>query len=202
MITKINQLKSQTDVTEVQALCESTISAISSAIYNGVTTDARLEIERVALNNLFEGLAKFPEDKTISKWLDNQKRIYSVKNLGVRRAVNNLIEKEAKYDETLAIILEDFRLKLDDIPEVLLYEGFISAMSGFNHLPAVNTELEAVANRVSNYKNDVDITKIIEVMKETRSNYLIPLIEDVVENYLNDKTDQTKSHLKETLVKY
>lgn len=202
MIAKLNDLKSKTQVASVQALCESTISAISSAIYNGVTSDARIEIERVALENLFEELSKFPEDKVISEWLNNQKRLYTVRHLGVRKAVNTLLEKEAKYHDTLAVILEDFRDKLENIPEVLLYEKFISAMSGFNYLSAVNTELQAVSDRVKQYKNDVDITKILTVMKETRSNYLLPLIEDVVENYLSNKTMQTRSMLKETLVKF
>jgi hypothetical protein len=203
MIAKINQLKSQIEIAEVKTLCESTLSAISSAIYNGVTTNAKLEIERIALENLFIGLAKFPNDKIVSEWLSNQKRIYSVKNLGVRKAVDTLIEKESKYDDALAIILEDFRSKLDgDIPEVLLYEGFISAMSGYTFLPAVTTELDAVVNRVKQYKNDVDISKIIEVMKGTRSNYLIPLIEDVVDKYLTNKTELTKHILKETLMKF
>ena len=202
MIAKINQLKSQTAIVEVQTLCESTISAISSAIYNGVTSDAQLEIERVALTNLFEGLEKYSSDKQISEWLTNQKRVYSIKHLGVRKAINTLTEKEGKYDVTLSMVLEDFRDRLENTPEVLLYEAFISAMSGWDYLPAVHTELSAVGERIKKYKNDIDITKIIETMKETRSNYLIPLIEDVVDNYLSDKTEQTKSSLKETLVKF
>ena len=202
MITKINQLKETTAVKEVKALCESTISAISSAIYNGVTPEAQLEIERVALTNLFEGLEKYSKDAAIKEWLVNQKRVYSLKHLGVRKAVNTLLEKEGRFNATLAGILEDFRERLETTPEVLLYEAFISAASGFNHLPAVNTELQAVADRVAQYKNDVDITKIIEIMKETRSSYLLPLIEDVVDNYLSNKTEQTKSFLKETLVKF
>jgi hypothetical protein len=202
MITKINQLKETTQVQEVKALCESTISAISSAIYNGVTPDAQLEIERVALTNLFEGLTKYTSDKEIAKWLVNQKRVYALKHLGVRKAVNTLMEKEAKLDITLQMVLEDFRDKLETTPEVLLYEAFISAMSGFSQLRAVDTELSALASQVKQYKNDIDITKIIEVMKETRSNYLIPLIEDVVDNYLSDKTEQSKSSLKETLIKF
>ena len=203
MITKINQLKTQTSNIEIQALCESTISAISSAIYRGVTSDAQLEIERVALTNLFEELEQYTDDKLVEKWLNNQKRIYSVKHLGIRRAVNYLTEKEGKHDPTLLLILERYKERLEnDIPEVLLYEDFISAMSSFNHLPAVNTELDAVANRVDQYKNDVDISKIIAIMKETRSSYLIPLIEDVVDDYLNDKSEQSKHFLKETLVKF
>jgi hypothetical protein len=202
MITKIAQLKSTTKNEEVKALCENTISFISSSIYNGVTPDAQLEIERVALTNLFEGLKKYSTDKNINEWVKNQERLYSIKHLGVRKAINTLMEKEGKYNDTLSQILENFRDKLNTTPEVLLYESFISAMSGFNYLPAVNTELDAVAQRVSRYKNDVDISKIIETMKDTRSNYLLPLIEDVVENYLNNKNEQNKSFLKETLVKF
>jgi hypothetical protein len=203
MIAKINELKTKTSINEVKTLCETAISAISSAIYNGVTFDAQHEIERVALYNLFEGLNKYASNSYIKEWVDNQKRIYSVKNLGVRTAVNRLIENESRFDPTLSIVLENFRNKVEqNIPEVLLYEEFISALSGFNYLPAVNTELNAVASRVDQYKNDVDISKIIATMAETRSSYLLPVIEDVVENYLNKKTEQNKSSLKETLIKF
>lgn len=202
MIAKLNDLKSKTQIAEVQVLCETTMDAISSVIYNGVTQEARIEIERVTFENLFEELAKYPEDKVISEWLANQKRLHALNHLGVRKAVTFLIETEAKHHDTLAMILDDFREKLDNTPEILLYEEFISALSGFNYLSAVNTELEAVADRVSKYKNDIGITKILEVMKSTRSNYLLPYIEDVVENYLNNKTMQTKSSLKEALVKF
>jgi hypothetical protein len=203
MISKISDLKSKTSNEKVQSLCESSISALSSIIYNNVTPDARYEIERVSLENLFEELSKYPSDKVIVDWLSNQKRLYSVKNIGVRKAVNNLSLTESKYNPTLGMVLENFKEQLDNnIPEVLLYETFISACSGFSYLPAVNTELDAVASRVKQYKNDIDITKIIETMKDTRSNYLLPLIEDVVNNYLNNKTEDTKHFLKETLVKF
>jgi len=131
MITKINQLKSKTKIAEVQELCESTIAAISSAIYKGVTSDAQLEIERYALSNLFEGLEKYSNDKLISEWLSNQKRLYAIKHLGIRSAVNSLMEKEGRINPTLTGVLEMFKEKLEqDVPEVLLYESFISAMSG------------------------------------------------------------------------
>jgi hypothetical protein len=153
MITKINQLKSLTDNAEVKALCESTINAISSAIYNNVSDEARFEIENYSLTNLFEGLERYPKDEVVNKWLKNQKRLYFIKNIGVRKAVNTLLEKEAKYDYTLAAILERFKEQLNNnVPEVLLYEDFISALSSYNVLPACHTELSAVAGQVEKYK--------------------------------------------------
>ena len=202
MIAKINDFKSTCELQEVKNLCETAISTLSSVIYNNVTPSARFEIERATIENLFEGLEKI-EDKLVEKWVANEKRVYSIKNLGVRTAINVLKETEGKFNPTLDQILELFNDKIDDIHEVLLYEEFISALSsGFDWIPGVTTQLDTIAKRVDSYKNDVDITKIIETMKSTRSNYLLPLIEDVVNNYLNNKTEQTKHFLKETLVKF
>jgi len=203
MISKISDLKSKTSNKKVQSLCESSISALSSVVYNNVTPDARYEIERVTLENLFMELSKHKDDKILTEWLSNQKRVYTIKNIGIRNAVNNLSLNESKYNPTLSLFLENFKEQLNNnVSEVLLYEAFISGCSGFSYLPAVNTELNAVASRVNQYKNDIDITKILETMKQTRSNYLLPLIEDVVNDYLNNKTEQTKHFLKETLVKF
>lgn len=203
MIAKISELKRSTNLPDVKSLCETTIAAMSSAIYNGVTPEARFEIERVAIENLFEGLSKFEKDNTVKGWLDTEKRLFSIKNIGVRKAINNLKESDGKYDQTLNIILEQFEEKINVYPEVLIYEEFISALSNnFGWMPGVSTELEGLSKKINQYKNDIDISKIIETMKSTKSNYLLPLIEDVVNNYLTNKTEQTKSSLKEALVKF
>ena len=129
MIAKINELKRTTTVPEVKSLCETTIAAMSSAIYNAVTPEARFEIERVATANLFEGLSKYSTDVVITEWLGNQKRLYSVKNIGVRESIN-VLKADARNDQALAAILERFQEKIDQYPEALIYEEFISALAG------------------------------------------------------------------------
>ena len=124
MIAKINELKRTTELQDVKTLCETTIAAMSSAIYNAVTNEARFEIERVAIENLFEGLSKHPADKLVTEWLANEKRLYAVKNIGVRKAINSLKENEAKNDQALASVLEHFEELINVKPEVLVYEEF------------------------------------------------------------------------------
>lgn len=197
MIEKINELKNSTNSKEVEKFCENAISAISSAIYNGVTPEAKKEIENIALKNLFENLSNI-EDQSIKDWVSNQKRLFTIRNLGVREAVNSLKENK-ELDE----ILIHFRDAIDKgIHESRLYEQFITALSPFGYFPTVGNAIQAVSDRVSKYKTDVDIVKILETMKETRSNYLVPLIEDVVNNYLSNKNKQTKNQLTETLMKF
>jgi len=198
MIEKINQLKSKTNSDEVKNLCESAIAAISSTIYNGVTPEARFEIERVAITNLFEGLSKHDKVEGVKEWLDVQKRLFTIKNLGVREAVNSLHESKE-----LKAVLEQFKDALDKgVHESCLYEQFITALSPFGYFPTVGNAIKVVKDRVELYKNDVDIMKILETMKESRSNYLVPLIADVVDNYLSNKNMQTRHQLSETLMKF
>ena len=202
MIAKISELKLKTDLQNVKAICESTINALSSIIYNGVSSEARLEIERISLENLFEELSKYPDDKVISEWLTTEKRLYTLKNLGIRKAINTLLESDAKNHQTIVAILEDYKEKLEIYPEVLLYEGFISALTGFNYFSSVGTELDAISTKVKQYKNDIDISTILETMKQTKSSYLLPYITDLVDGYLNNKTEQTKHCLREGLIKF
>jgi len=202
MISRIKELESKTNIKEVRSICESAISTISNVIYKGVTSEARREIESFAIENLFEGLSKYANDPDIFSWLTREKRIYSIKNLGVHKAISILLESESKYEPTLKAVLEQYKELTENKPEVLLYESFISAVSGFSYLPSVQTELTAISSRVEQYKNDVDITKILETMKDTKSSYLIPLVEDLIDDYLNNKDEQSKNSLKEALVKF
>jgi hypothetical protein len=200
MIDKISQLKNTSTSDDVKALCNNAIDTISSTIYNGVTPDAKHEIEGVIINNLFEGLSNHTSEKCVKEWLETQKRLYTVQNLGVRESISSL---RAANEIELNEVLEAFKDLLDkNIHEVLLYEQYITALSPFSYFPVVDNAIKAIENRVNLYKTDVDILKIIETMKGTRSNYLVPLIETVVNNYLANKNEQTKHQLTETLVKF
>ena len=202
MIEKISKLKNQSQLNEVKSLCDNAIAILSDTIYKNVSNEAQFEIERMAINNLFESLSKF-DDKETKEWVANQKRLYALKNLGVREAIGTLKETESKDNPGLDVVLNEFIAHLQNgIPEVLLYESFVSAMDSFSYFPQVGTSLDAIKARVENYKCDIDISKILEVMKTTKSSFLVPLIEDVVNEYLNNKTEQTKSSLRQVLTKF
>jgi hypothetical protein len=202
MIEKITQLKGKTTSAEVKALCETALSGLSSTMYNSMTPEAKYEIEKFTVTNLFEGLGK-SEDPTAKKWLEREKRAWAVKNLGVRESISNLSLTEGKDNHALKSTLEYFKEGLDNgIPEVRLYESFLTAMQSFSYFPKVGNAIKAIEDQVKTYKTDVVITKIVDTMKESRSSYLIPLIEDTIQNYLDDKNPQTQSFVKECLIKF
>lgn len=201
MIEKINSLKSKTQDNDVKSLCEKALDSLSSNAYRDIPRSAKVEIERAVIEDLFENLSK-SKDSDTQKWLKNSKRIWAVRNLGIREAINSLTEGETGRNATLQQVLEYFRAQLESQPEVLLYESFITGMQSFHYFPKVGNAIQAIKDRIDNYEADVSITKIMETMKRTRSNYLVPLIEDLVQNYLDNKNMQTKSSLKEGLIKF
>lgn len=201
MIEKINSLKSKTQNENVKALCEKALSTLNEGIYQNIPSQAKVELENAVIKSLFENLSSVRDDEA-QEWLKNSKRIWAVKNLGVREAINFLSASEAKGNASLKQTLEFFKEQLESEPEVLLYESFITAMQSFSYFPKVGNAVQAIKDRVDNYEADVSITKIMETMKKTRSNYLVPIIEDLVQNYLDNKTHQTKSSLKEGLIKF
>lgn len=203
MLTKFSTLKDTLKNNEAKSLCESAIVTLSSTIYTNITPDAKFEIENTVTKNLFEGLSVYAnEDANLKSWLDTEKRLYNIKNIGVRQAINNIIIKEGASHPTLKGVLEGWKSRLHNTPEIMLYEGFVNDMCRFNFIPSVSESVKFITENVSSYGNDISLTKMVEEMKNSNSSYLVPLIEDVINNYISNKNAQTKSFLKETLVKF
>ena len=108
MIEKINSLKSKTQDNDVKSLCEKALDSLSSNGYRNVPSSAKVEIERAVIEDLFENLSKFKDSET-QEWLANSKRVWAVKNLGVREAINSLEEGETGRNAPLVKILEHFK---------------------------------------------------------------------------------------------
>lgn len=83
--------------------------------------------------------------------------------------------------------------------EETLYESFISGISRWNYLSAVDTETSALKDRISKYQQDIDLKKILRVMEGTGSYYIVPLIENVVADYMDNKSMTNKQILKQRL---
>lgn len=83
--------------------------------------------------------------------------------------------------------------------EETLYETFISAIAPYNYLNAVDTEMSAIEDRVGKYKQEIDLRKILEMMKQTGSYYIVPLIEELVVDWMENKSMATRAVLVQRL---
>lgn len=114
-------------------------------------------------------------------------------------SIDNIMRKESR-NKDLKAFCDSYKNSLyNGVSQYKLYESFISGLSQFTYLNAVDTELSAMKDRVSKYKQDIDLTKILEIMKETSSYYIVPLIEESVVDYCTNKTPVTRAVVRQAL---
>ena len=128
------------------------------------------------------------------------KSIHSIPNYINLHSVITNIMNENKKNEKLKVFCEQYINALNEgKTDEMLYESFITGASNWNYLSAVDTELSALKDRVGKYKQEIDLKKIVETMKETSSYYIVPLIEDVVIDYVNNKSMSNRGVLLQRL---
>ena len=113
--------------------------------------------------------------------------------------ISKILEKESRNEGLKAFCEQYIAAKNSGKSDESLYESFISGISNWNYLNAVDTELSALNDRISKYKQEIDLKKILEVMSQTQSYYIVPLIEGVVVDYMNNKSMTNKAILKQRL---
>ena len=135
------------------------------------------------------------QEKPISKSINGvDSHIY------LDNTIKNILKKNTTNNEGLKSFCEQYIQALNaGKSEEILYESFISGISHWNHLSAVDTELSALNDRISKYQQEVNLKKILKIMESTGSYYIVPLIESCVVDYIENKTMANKSVLKQRL---
>lgn len=119
--------------------------------------------------------------------------------INLKSSIDNILKAE-KRNAGLTALCESYLNALNaGQPDELLYESFISNASNYSYLNAVDTELSAINDRIKKYKQDIDLTKLLRLMEQTTSYYIVPLIEECVVNYVKDKTPNNRVALRQAL---
>ena len=170
-------------------------------------------LQNVILKEEFkaEPVKTYTQDE-VDKILANKMNEMETEKQNAVKKTKNSIPNHIKLSESIAAILKNNKnekLKVfceqyinalnNGKPDELLYESFISGISNWNYLSAVDTELSALNDRVNRYKQDISLKKILETMSQTGSYYIVPLIEDVVADYVDNKNMATRTILLQRL---
>ena len=115
------------------------------------------------------------------------------------KTIKNILEN-CGNNKNLANFCMNYYSELNrGISQEALYEAFISGISNWNYMPAVDTQISALKDRTSKYKQEIDLKRILETMSQCGSYYIVPLIEECVLDYMNDKSLANKAILKQRL---
>ena len=123
-------------------------------------------------------------------------------NIGLDGSIKKIIT-ECKNNEKLKVFCAQFINALNEgRSEESICEAFISGIGNWNYLSAVDTELSALSDRVKKYKQEIDFKKIMETMLQTSSYYIVPLIEDCIVEYVDNKNMQTRGAMLQRLYSF
>lgn len=119
-------------------------------------------------------------------------------HLQLRNSISNIL-KESK-NTGLNTVCNQYLNAIDNgSAEELLYESFINEASNYSYLTPVNAELNDLNERIKQYKQEIDLRKILKTMENTYSYYIVPLIQDEVVAYMEDKNPTTRVMLRQAL---
>ena len=136
------------------------------------------------------------------KMQEMESKKHAPSQIGSFKEINTHIELD-KTNKKLAVFCMNYYNELNrGVTEETLYESFISGISNWNFMPAVDTEISALRSRTEKYKQEIDLKKILEYMSQTGSYYIVPLIEECVLDYMNNKTMTNKAVLKQRLAPF
>lgn len=138
------------------------------------------------------------ENKNVKKTINDIET-----NIKLNESIDNILSKESNNTTGLIPFLNEYKNAINlGVGDEMLYEDFISGASSWSYLNAVDTELSALKDRISKYKENIDFKKILKIMEQTNSCYLVPILEDYVIDYVDNKNPNTRTLLKNTLMNY
>lgn len=139
------------------------------------------------------------KEKAINESAPEHKSIRDIDtHINLDATIKNILKNNT--NEALKVYCEQYMTALNSgKAEETLYESFISGLSKWNYLSAVDTEMSALTDRIGKYQQDIDLKKILKMMESTGSYYIVPLIEGVVADYMANKSMTNKAILKQRL---
>ena len=146
--------------------------------------------------------------KQVSAMIDeaNQSEVKTEKTIAVlenrinlKSTIDHILAKESRNTGLRNICKAYANALIAGQHDELLYESFITNASNYSYLNAVDTELSALNERIKKYKQEIDLVKILRLMEQTTSYYIVPLIESCVVDYVQNKTPNNRAILRQAL---
>ena len=156
------------------------------------------------VNALINEKMKKIEENTVQKPVVGRPTSFKEINTHIEldKTIKNILE-HCGVNKKLADFCMSYYNELNKgVTEESLLESFISGISNWNFMPAVDTQISALRARTEKYKQEIDLKRILEYMSQTGSYYIVPLIEECVLDYMNNKSLANKAILKQRLVPF
>ena len=118
--------------------------------------------------------------------------------------INNIRHSDAGANERLMEVLSLYSNAINQgAYEERLYETFLQNVSKFNYLLPVDKAMKAINEKVSEKKEEITLTKILEEMKDDHASFIyVELIQEDVARYVKEPNATNRVQLRNALMPY
>jgi hypothetical protein len=195
---RIETLQTKTTSTAVLNACNEAIRRIDSNNAYAISAEENSVLEADILNTLIEGLSKI-EDESAKQFISMnviEKRIENLNNLGVKKTFAVIGESEISKHPAFSYMFEKLKAVTAQ-PEWMIIESVIASLTPFNWDPTVNECLKSLTENSEKFREEITIYKIVENIKRSTSNYLMPAMSAQLDEYLNNRNSSSRVKLME-----
>jgi hypothetical protein len=198
--TRIQGFKSTTGSQEAITACNEALARYAEYSYINLSPADNAKVENAIAESLIAALENIDESG-VKSFLDIEKRIYGMNNLGVKTTLAAVKESDIAKHPSLMYTLERMA-NADQQPEWLVAEHVASTLSSFAWEPAIKESLATLTANCEKYAEDIKIYKAVHEAKSGRSSFIISGVEKDIDAYLNQRTSTNRSKLMESLSKH
>jgi len=195
---RIETLQTKTTSTAVLNACNEAIRRFDSNNAYAISAEENKVLEADIMNSLIEGLSKI-EDESAKQFISMnviEQRIENLSNLGVKKTFAVISESEIAKHPAFSYMFEKLK-SIAAQPEWMIIESVISSLTPFNWDPTVNECLKSLIENSEKFREEITIYKIVENIKRSTSNYLMPAMSAHLDEYLNNRNSSSRVKLME-----
>lgn len=200
---RIESLSSTTSSLKAIELCNEALSKMSEYTAKFTLTPTVFQqVEFTVGAALVEGLELATDkDVLVENFIETEKRIVGVNNLGVREAIEAVKNTELYNHPSLRYVAEGLK-RFENQPEYITVYAVVEQLKYFSFDPTISEHVSKISENVNKFSEDIKIYTAVKMIKETASSFLYTSFASLLETYLNKRTESNRSVLLEGLNKF
>lgn len=197
--SRIKTLLDSTINDTVKELCNEAMDEFKEYSHLSLNSNQMYNLDEHISTKLIEKLSSFSEEN-VKSFIEIEKRIIELNNLGVKNAINVLTEMQSVEAPALYYVLENLN-KLAMYPEWKVANNAIEILNSYSFEPKIKRAINIIEENLKNHSEEISLYEAIDIIKNTDV-MISKTIEPMVESYLNNRTSSSRSNLLNELSKF
>lgn len=150
-----------------------------------------------------EKLTPFDSDIAVKAFVANEKRVISLKDMGISEAVDTILKESgvAKYPHIKSPI-SNFKTLSQRSSDYMIVESFLGSMRNFLWDPVIHREYTAIAEKFNELREEVTVKKHIDLIASSRNRTIYRGLLEKLDNYVFDRSSNSRRFIIQELDKY